>query len=263
LKADKSAVNYTLSHELETTNQRMDIVEQELEFGAWYKVSILDSAGASSFPYSVPYTSILGPKTLPFKVQGEFRTNGPVDGIVGIVYHVIRNDDHPTFSGWKVVLKNLANGDSGPVLQFHVSQHTSYYESAESMQSDLDDGNWHSFEAIATATIIQVIVDGIQGPLTRPSDERGVQTVKEFGRIENAADYVIGQDPCCTHYGEQRKLSGEIRNVALSWLLQAEVQDLKVEVAKLKSQPPTTQLVSGGKFLDSDQCVFSNLNHPE
>jgi len=42
--------------------------------------------------------------------------------------------------------------------------------------------------------------------------------VKEFGRIENAADYVIGQDPCCTHYGEQRKLSGEIRNVALSWL---------------------------------------------
>ena len=136
-------------------------------YTGWYEVPILDSAGASSFPYSVPYTSILGPKTLPFKVQGEFRTNGPVDGIVGIVYHVIRNDDHPTFSGWKVVLKNLADGSSGPVLHFHVSQHTSYYESAESMQSDLDDGNWHSFEAIATATTIQVIVDGIQGQIGR------------------------------------------------------------------------------------------------
>ena len=217
---------------------------------------MLDAAGASSFPQTVSYSSVLGPKNLPFRVQGEFRTNGALTQIAGIVYHT-GNDDHEANAGFKIVLTAGFSGSTGYKLGFIVSQHTSFYSSAESEQTGLDDGNWHSFEAIATPTTIQLIVDGVEGPLKEPSDERGVQTVKEFGRVETTTAYVLGQDPCCTNYGEQRILSGQIRNVALSWPLQSEVQDLKVEVKELKSRPATTQVVSGGR--NSDFKTLQNL----
>ena len=164
------------------------------------------------------YSSVLGPKNLPFRVQGEFRTNGLIGaGVVGIVYHV-GNDDHAGNTGFKIVLSSGFSAPNGYQLGFSLSQHTSYYEWAESVQTGLDDGNWHSFEAIATAKYIQLVVDGVEGTVKGPSDERGVQEVKEFGRIETTVDYVLGRDPCCVQSGEQRTLSGEIRNVVVSWL---------------------------------------------
>ena len=210
-----------------------------------YSITLLDAAGTTAFPQTVPYSSVHGPKHLPFRVQGEFRTDGRITpgihGIefpVGIVYHV-GNDDHAGHTGFKIVLSSGFSGASGYHLGFYVAQHTSYYRSAHSVQTGLDDGNWHSFEAIATTTYIQIIVDGVPGPIEVPSDERGVQAVKEFGRIETDVDYVLGQDPCCLQHGEQRLLSGEIRNVAVSWAPSQPASAI-VQTSSLRASLPQT-----------------------
>ena len=259
MKTDKLNTS-AVTRELETTHQRLNSVERN-QLGAWYKVPMSDAIGMSSFPQTVPYSSVLGPKTLPFRVHGEFKTNGPIgSGVVGIVYHV-GNDEHDVMTGFKIVLSN-DQGNSYRLL-FYVPHFNSYYSTAESVQTGLDDGNWHSFEAIASAATIQLIVDGIDGPLKSPSDEREIQTVKEFGRIETTANYVIGQDPCCTGSGESRTLSGQIRNLALSWHLQSEVQEMKSDVQEmqsvvqeLKTRPATTQVVSGGRN-SNKFCIFT------
>jgi hypothetical protein len=62
-------------------------------------------------------------------------------------------------------------------------------------QAGLDDGAWHSFEGTVTPTQVQLVVDGVEGPVATPSDERGNQTVKEFGRVETSVKHVIGQVP--------------------------------------------------------------------
>ena len=72
------------------------------------------------------------------------------------------------------------------------------------------------FEAIVTATTIQVIVDGIAGSKKGPGAPLGSPN-SLFGKIEHSDDFVIGQDMCCTHYGENRLFSGEIRNIAVEW----------------------------------------------
>ena len=258
---EKRLAKLNTTHELETTKQklvskRLDIVEQELgKLASWYKVPMLDAAGASSFPQTVSYASVLGPKNLPFRVQGEFRTNGALNGVAGIVYHV-GNDDHEANAGFKIVLTTGFSGSTGYKLGFYVSQHTSFYSTAESEQTGLDDGNWHSFEAIATSTTIQLIVDGVEGLIKGPSDERGVQTVKEFGRVINTEDYVLGRDPCCTQHGEQRILSGQIRNVVLSWLPPSRTcinQDHQGSLCLLKvyNIQPSTHHVSFSHIADS------------
>ncbi len=63
------------------------------------------------------------------------------------------------------------------------------------MQAGLDDGAWHSFEGTATPTELQLVVDGVEGHVAAPSDERGNQTVKAFGRVETRVNYVIGKVP--------------------------------------------------------------------
>jgi len=89
-------------------------------------------------------------------------------------------------------------------------------DSSVEIQARLDDGKWHVFEAIATATTIQVIVDGIAGSTKRPEAPLGSPN-SLFGNIEHTDDFVIGQDKCCMHYGETRLFSGEIRNIAVEW----------------------------------------------
>jgi len=72
------------------------------------------------------------------------------------------------------------------------------------------------FEAIVTATTIHVIVDGIAGSEKGPGAPLGSPN-SLFGKIEHTDDFVIGQDMCCTHYGENRLFSGQIRNIAVEW----------------------------------------------
>ena len=63
------------------------------------------------------------------------------------------------------------------------------------------------FEAIASATTIQIIVDGIAGSVKRPEAPLGSPN-SLFGNIEHTDDFVIGPDKCCMHNGEKRLFSG-------------------------------------------------------
>merc|ERR1719262_1593998 len=126
---------------------------------------------------------------------------------MGLVDHEHPHHPHSKVKGFKVVFSR--SGELG----FQMSQYSSFYNRATSAQKDLYDGQWHFFVCRVTTDELQVWVDGIPGPVTKPSDSRGKQAKPEYGRFEHSHKYVLGNDNCCGG----RTFRGSLYNVWLSW----------------------------------------------
>jgi hypothetical protein len=101
-------------------------------------------------------------------------------------------------------------------VRFDVSQHSSYYTSStvDVGRRNLWDNHWHFVACVCDGTHIRITCDAISEP--RPGvatrDNRGVQMVKEFGRLQvPQSHYILGQDG----YSNERTFSGELREVRL------------------------------------------------
>jgi hypothetical protein len=162
----------------------------------------------SNFPVVVPYVNVSAPAGLPFEVHGAFRTRRCPHHAC-IMQHV-GNKEHPTFEGFKIYITPAKE------LLLIVAQATSYYTSARSAQSGINDGAWHEFVCRITKDTISVVVDGIRGEPVSTSDRRGVQQEpKEFGRVVHKGPYVIGSEGVIHDGSGDRVFVGDLKNIAL------------------------------------------------
>ena len=168
-------------------------------------VVLVGEKAVSDFPIPIHYALVEAPKKLPFEVHGSFKaTSDQQPDHPGILSHETNCKSHETCEGFKIFLTPEG------YLRLNVAQYTSYYNVAWSHQTNLHDGEWHSFVARVSEQTISVEVDGVMGEPVGTTDERGVQEQKKFGRVIHSSPYVVGDDP---DEWDERIFVGEIRNV--------------------------------------------------
>jgi hypothetical protein len=192
------------------------------------------------YPYHVPVNFVRRrslehfPSTLQFSVVLWFRTPYYQMPYAGLLSHAFQDQGHPPWAGFKVGLPFRTKA------RFDVSQHSSYYSSSTvDAGHDLWDNQWHFLACVCDGTHIRTSLDAMSTP--RPgvttSDLRGVQRVKEYGRLQvPQSPYILGRDVWQSGDGRDRTFSGEMREVRL---VDFALSDAAVQ-ALCKRGPPDT-----------------------